>query len=111
VHGELTYRRLQASDIARHGEIDRTERIDALYVQRGDELETIAGDFSARAWLGEEAGEHSVAHQIVECERHLAAGGIALGVFDDARLVGIGVVTPNVRPGLAQLAFLHVSDG
>lgn len=45
------------------------------------------------------------------CERHLAAGGTALGAFDSERLVGIGVVTPHVRPGIAQLALLHVSDG
>ena len=45
------------------------------------------------------------------CERHLAAGGTAVGAFDGERLVGIGVVTFHVRPGIAQLAYLHVSDG
>jgi predicted N-acetyltransferase YhbS len=38
------------------------------------------------------------------------AGGIALGAFADGRLVGIGVVVPHLRPGIAQLAFLHVSE-
>jgi ribosomal protein S18 acetylase RimI-like enzyme len=35
----------------------------------------------------------------------------ALGAFDGKRLVGVGIVTPNVRPGIAQLAYLHVSNG
>ena len=37
------------------------------------------------------------------------AGGIALGAFARGWLVGIGVVVPHLRPGIAQLAFLHVS--
>jgi len=39
----------------------------------------------------------------------------ALGPIEYGRLaphlVGIGLVTPHVRPGVAQLAYLHVSDG
>ena len=108
---EITYRRLAAADVARIGEIDRTERIDTVYVQYGSRLEERVGDFSARAWFGEGDGEHSVARQRAGCERHLAAGGIALGAFADGRLVAIGIVIPHIRPGVAQFAFLHVSHG
>jgi len=38
------------------------------------------------------------------------AGGIARGAFSDGRLVGIGVVVLHMRPAIAQLAFLHVSQ-
>ena len=107
----IVYRRLVAADLTRIGEIDRTERIDMLYVQDGLRLEERYGDWSARAWFTEGEGEHSVAHQIAECKRHLAAGAIALGAFADERLVGIGLMTPHIRPGIAQLAFLHVSNG
>ena len=107
----IAYRRLVAADLVRIGEIDRTEQIDTLYVQNGRRVETRSGDWGARAWLTEGQSEHSVAHQIAECERHLAAGAIALGAFADDRLVGIGLVTPHIRPGTAQLAFLHVSNG
>ena len=69
------------------------------------------GDFSAPAWFTEGQGEHSVAHQRAECERHLAAGGIALGAFANAQLVGIGIVRPHIRPEIAQFAFLYVSNG
>ncbi len=109
--GGITYRRLEAADLARIAEIDRTERIETLYVQHGTRLEEQAGDWSASAWFTEGEGEHSVAQQRAFCERHLAAGAIALGAFaDDGRLVGIGLVTPHIRPDTAQLAFLHVTS-
>lgn len=107
----IAYRRLDAADLARIGEIDRTERIDTLYVQEGTRLEERAGEWSARAWFEDGEGEHSVAHQRAECERYLEAGGIAVGAFADERLVGIGIVRPHLRPGIAQCAFLHVSNG
>lgn len=106
----IEYRRLETNELARVGDIDRTERIDALYVQRGAELEAVEGDFSAAPWQTDGDSEHSVAHQIEECERHVAAGGMAVGAFDGDRLVAIGIVVPHVRPGIAQLAFLHVSN-
>lgn len=107
----VTYRQMQQHELSRVGEIDRSERIDTIYVQRGVELEAIAYDSSARPWHPEGADEHSVAHQVEECERYLTAGGTAIGAFADGRLVGIGIVVPHVRDGVAQLAFLQVGDG
>ena len=109
--GPVTYRRIHPDELFRVGEIDRTERIDTIVVQRGAELDAVAGDFSAPPWHPEGEGGHSVGHQIEECERYLAAGGTAIGAFAEGRLVGIGIVVPHVRDGIAQLAFLHVSDG
>jgi ribosomal protein S18 acetylase RimI-like enzyme len=112
VGSEIVYRRLVDADLWRLGEIDRTERIDTLYVQRGTQLEArVGGDWSAPPWFSEGESKHSVAHQIAECKRYLAAGATALGAFADDRLVGIGIVTPHIRSGIAQLAFLHVSKG
>jgi GNAT superfamily N-acetyltransferase len=108
---EIRYARLERAELARIGEIDRTERIDTLYVQHGAELEARSGDFSARAWFVEGDGEHSVAAQQKACEHYLDVGGSALGAFDGEPLVGIGVVVPHVRPGIAQLAYMHISDG
>lgn len=108
---EITYRRLVPAELERIGEIDRTELIETLYVQHGERLDQRSGDFSAPAWFSEGEGEHSVAYQRAECERHLAAGGIALGAFANGQLVGIGIVRPHIRPGIAQFAFLHVSNG
>jgi GNAT superfamily N-acetyltransferase len=109
--GGIRYQRLARADLARIADIDRTERIDRLYVQRGGELEQRTGDFSARAWFTTGEGEHSIAAQRTACERYLDAGGSALGAFDGERLVAIAVVVPHIRPGIAQLAYMHVSDG
>src|SRR5262249_45610619 len=96
-----------AADRDRMGEIDRTERIETMYVQRGPRLEEREGDWSALPWSSEGEGQHSVAHQRAECQRHLAAGALGVCAFDGEHLVGIGLVTPDVRPGVAQLAFLR----
>lgn len=95
---DIDFRRLPAADLARIGEIDRTERIDTRYVQHGTRLEERVGDWSAPAWFTEGEGEHSVAHQRAECERYLDAGGSHWGAFVDG-LVGIGIVKPHIRPG------------
>jgi len=107
----ITYRPLVASDLERIGEIDRTERIERSFVQHGTRLDERVGDFHASPWLSQGDGEHSVAHQRAECERHLAAGGVARAALAGERLVGIGLVRPHLRPRIAQLAFLHVSNG
>lgn len=107
----IEYRRLVSAELSQLGEIDRTERIESLYVQHGTRLEKQVGDWSSPPWDTEGVGEHSVAGQRAECERRIEAGAIALGAFDGGRLVGIGLVTPHLRPGVAQLAYMHVSDG
>jgi predicted N-acetyltransferase YhbS len=109
--GAIEFRRLAPAEVSRVGEIDRTERIESLYVQHGTRLEKRAGDWSSPPWDPEGEGEHSVAHLRTFCERHIQVGAVALGAFDGGRMVGMGLVTPHVRPGIAQLAFLHVSDG
>lgn len=105
---EVAIRPLARADLARIGEIDRSERIDSVLVQRGAELEERRGDWSAPTWTDGD-GPHSVGAQVRFCEGHLDAGGSALGAFSDDRLAGIGVVRPGLRPGIAQLAYLHVS--
>ena len=105
----LSYRRLDRDELARVGEIDRTETIDTLYVQEGASLREVHGDFSAPSWGRDGTGEHSVAGQQAMLEHYVAKGAVCIGAFDDDRLVGIGVVCFHVRAGLAQLAYLHVS--
>jgi GNAT superfamily N-acetyltransferase len=107
----IEIRRLERDELARVGEIDRTEHIEVLYVQRGARLVERMGDWSAAPWDQDGEGEHSVKAQQGELEKYAAAGALTLGAFSGDRLVGIGVVVPRLRPNIAQLAFLHVSDG
>lgn len=90
-------------------EIDRSEQIDALYVQDGATLTIRPGDWSASAWAPSGDGEHTVAAQRQELQALLDEGAVTLGAFDGDRLVGIGVLRVAVRPGTAQLAYLHVT--
>ena len=71
----------------------------------------VVGEFSASPWQDEGHGPHSLAHQREECERYLDSDGVAVGAFNKDRLAGIGIVAPNLRPGIAQLAYLHVGNG
>jgi GNAT superfamily N-acetyltransferase len=104
-------RALQPAELSRLGEIDRTERIEAIYIQRGETLEESTDIFDVPPWSPTGDDSHSVPDQIGFCEWHVSRGAHIFGAFDGERLVGIGLVTPHLRPGIAQLALLHVSDG
>jgi GNAT superfamily N-acetyltransferase len=109
VEARVEIRRLARTELSRVVEIDRTERIDLVYEQRGTELVERRGNWSASAWDPDGHGEHSVEAQRHALEHYADAGAVALGAFLAGRLVGIGVVVPHLRPAIAQLAFLHVS--
>jgi len=101
---------LARDELARVGEIDRTEHIDVLYEQRGTELVPHRGTWGAPRWDPDGHGEHSVHAQRHALLGYSDAGGITRGAFSDGRLVGIGVVVPHIRPAIARLAYLHVSQ-
>lgn len=105
----LEVRDLARDEVSRVAEIDRTERIDVLFEQHGTELVARHGTWNSPAWDPDGDGEHSVGAQRRALERYVDAGGFARGAFSAGRLVGIGVVVPHIRPGIAQLAYLHVS--
>jgi GNAT superfamily N-acetyltransferase len=109
VDPQVEFRRLERSELSRIGEIDRTERIDVLYDQQGTRLIARHGQWNAPAWDPDGDGEHSVDAKVREVQDYLGTGGVALGAFAGGRMVGIGVVVAHLRPGIAQLAFLHVS--
>ena len=97
------------TELSRVGEIDRREHIEVLYEQHGRHLLARHGDWSSPGWERDGHGAHSVAAQVQAVEHYVGDGGVALGAFADGRLVGIGIVVPHLRPGVAQLAYLHVS--
>lgn len=106
---DIEIRELARDELARVGEIDRTERISMLFEQQGTELVERPGTWDSPPWDPDGHGEHSVAAQRSALEHYADAGGIGRGAFSNGLLVGIGVVVPHLRPGIAQLAFLHVS--
>jgi GNAT superfamily N-acetyltransferase len=105
----VQFRRLGRTELPRVAEIDRSERIDVVYDQHGSQLEARYGNWSASAWDPDGHGPHSVEAQVHALQYHVDKGGIVLGAFTIEQLVGIGVVVPDLRPGIAQLAWLHVT--
>ena len=100
---------MDRTELSRVAEIDRREHIDVLFDQHGTQLVARHGDWSASAWVPDGHGEHSVEAQVHALEHYVDTGGISIGAFASGQLVGIGVVVPHLRPGIAQLAYLHVS--
>ncbi len=100
---------LAPGELIRVAEIDRTERIDVLLIQEGERLVERHGSWDSPAWESAGHGEHSIEAKVRELRRYVGLGGTAVGALAAGRLVGVGVVVPNLRPGIAQLAFLHVS--
>jgi len=109
VSAGVEIRALERSDLWRIGEIDRTEHIDMIFEQQGEELIARPGDWSSPAWDPSGHDGHSVDGQRRALEHYADAGGIGCGAFSGGRLVGIGVVVPHIRPAIAQLAYLHVT--
>lgn len=107
----ITYRSMEPSEIDRMREIDRTETVRIGYSCEAAQLERMSVDWEIPNFLLEDTGEHSLAHQIDFCRGHLNAGGRMIGAFDGHQMVGIGVLRPELRPGLAQLAYLQISKG
>ncbi len=107
----ITYRWMEPSDVELIREIDRSEEIRVGYRMQKGELQRMNVVWDSPNWDPEGDHEHSLAHQIVFCMGHLEAGGALIGAFSEDLLVGVGVLRFEVRPGMAQLAFLHVSNG
>jgi GNAT superfamily N-acetyltransferase len=105
----IPIRPMQVNELGRLGEIDRTEIVDSIYLQRGATLEESVEHYDIPPWSPTGTHAHSVPDQVGFLEWHVSQGGQAFGAFDGARLVGIGLVNPHIRPGIAQLTYLHVS--
>jgi len=108
---EISYRWMQPEEVSRVSEIDRRELVATGYVMEEGKLKAMDVDWDVPNWSAEGEGEHTISRRIAFCQDHLQRGGRMIGAFADENLVGLGILTPNIRPGLAQLASLHVSDG
>jgi predicted N-acetyltransferase YhbS len=100
---------LEESELLGLSEIDRTEVIRVGFEVIDGQLVGRDVDWDAPNFTSHGEGEHSVAKQVEFCRGHLATKALAIGAFAEGTLVGIGVLTPNIRPGMAQLAYLQVS--
>jgi ribosomal protein S18 acetylase RimI-like enzyme len=105
----LEIRLMQASELRRIGEIDRSEHVTEELVYRGGSLEARAVDVHVAPWSAAGDGEHSVRGRIAEWAPLLASGGQLIGAFDGDALAGFAIYRPRIGEGVANLAVLHVS--
>lgn len=108
---QIVYRWMEAAEVTRVGDIDRRERIRTGYRYSSGDLQRFDVNWDSPAWDKEGDGEYSVASYIKFCNGHLEGNGRLYGAFEGDRLVGVGLVEHEIREGMAQLAFLHVSNG
>ena len=110
MQSDITYRWMESGELDRLGEIDRTERIRAGYAVKAGQLQKLDVNWDTPDFFEDGWGDHSLAHQIEFCRQHLQAGGCMIGAFHDGKLVGFGLLRLEIRPGMAQLAYLQVSN-
>ncbi len=94
---------ISAEVLGRIPEIDVSEDVVAIYVQRGTVLERIEERHS-RPWYT--ASEWS--DEVGLWQGYIRSGGAAFGAFDGERLVGFSVVRIGLDEETAQLAGLYV---
>jgi ribosomal protein S18 acetylase RimI-like enzyme len=107
----IDYRWMAPIEAQRICEIDRTEVIRIGYVVQSAQLCKIDVNWDTPSFFLEGDGEHTISHLVEFCLDHLRSGGRMRGAFHGEKLIGVGVIRPNIRHRMAQLALLHVSNG
>ena len=109
--GPIFINRMTSDELHRISELDRSEHVTLAYEIKDGTLAQVEVDWHVPTWFVDSDGEHSLSEQIAFCRSHLDQGGVMLGAFRDDLLVGTAVLQPRLREDMAQLAFLHVSQG
>lgn len=107
----IEYRWMEPDEVSKIKDIDRSERIRIGYKYIEGKLQSMDVNWDSPAWATDGDGDYSVASQIRFCQGHLDRNGRMYGAFHEQKLVGIGIIEPDIDEGMAQLAYLHVSNG
>lgn len=91
-------------------DIDRSEHVEVEFAVRdGGLVERPVSMTDIPPWDPVGTEFWSVAEQIAFCEPVVRRGGVVLGAFAGAAVLGLAVVEPRFQADLAWLTFLHVS--
>lgn len=107
----ISYRTISDSELSKISEIDRSEQIRVGYDVIDGKLVSSDVNWDVPSFSSEGTGGHTVSRQIEFCRQHIRSGARAIGAFYGEKLVGIVVLTPEVRPRIAQIAYLLVGHG
>ena len=105
----IDIKRLAPSDLGLIGDIDRSEHVGLAYVVIDGRLATNLVDWHVPTFDPEGAGDHSVQEQVEHWRPLVESGAVILGAYSEDQLMGLAIVDLAFEPGLAWLAFLHVS--
>ena len=102
---------LAPDDVGLVALVDRSEHVDVEYeIVDGELTERPVTMADVPPWDPVGDGPFSVAAHVAFCRDCVANGAQLLGALDgDGELLGLAVVDADFEPGLAWLAFLHVS--
>jgi GNAT superfamily N-acetyltransferase len=100
---------MEASELARIGEIDRSEHVTREYSYRRGTLEGRTVDVVVPTWSRSGDHEHSVQGRVDAWQPILDRGGTLVGAFDAEILAGFAIYRPHLAEGMANLSVLHVS--
>ena len=105
----IKLRRMEASELGRIGEIDRSEHVTHEYSYRGGSLQSRDVDIDVPTWSRSGDQEHSVHSNIKAWQPILDRGGTLVGAFDAATLVGFAIYRPDLAEDMGNLSALYVS--
>jgi len=105
----ITIRRMEASELDRIGEIDRSEHVTQEYSYRRGTLEKRTVDVVVPTWSRSSDHEHSVQGRVNAWQPILDRGGTLVGAFDADSLAGFAIYQPHLAEGMANLSVLYVS--
>ena len=105
----IAIRHMKASELARIGEIDRSEHVTQEYSYKRGSLERRAVDVMVQTWSQSGDHEESVQGRINAWQPILDGGGMLVGAFDDDALTGVAIYRPHLAEDMACLSVLYVS--
>ena len=108
---DLDFRWMTPDEVSKLKQIDRSEIIRTGYRFTDGQLIQMDVNWDSPNWSLEGDGQYTMAAEIRFCQEHLDKGGRLFGAFDSETLVGIGLLQPEIVPKMAQLAYLHVTNG
>jgi GNAT superfamily N-acetyltransferase len=106
--GHIDVRKLPPEDLDRIGEIDRSERVTRQYIVHDGELSHQIVDWDVPRWAVDGPDDFSVRGLVERWAPILSEGGILMGAFCGASLVGFAIHRPDLSPGVSELVALYV---
>ncbi len=103
----VTYDAFGVGDVARLGDLDRTESVAMLYAVRGGDIVSLGHGCEVAPWTPAQLEE-----MVAFARRHLEASATGVAAYAGGRLAGVGILGHAPVRGDArelQLALLHVS--